>query len=170
MAQRTVTAFSLSKSYAMAGLRLGYVVADPKALAGLRKMVNHAIYNVPVALQRAGVAALEGGEGWLRATIDGYRAARDLASERAPAPHFRPEGGAYLFLDLGRWLPEADEDRVWALHEKLLEAGVALAPGLPFGAEYARHARLCYTAVPLDRLGAGLDRLAELLETLPHHG
>lgn len=166
MAERTVTAFSLSKSYALAGLRIGYVVADPKVLQAIRKIVTHAVYNVPVALQRAGLAALRDGDDWLTATLADYRAARDLASRRAPAPHFLPDGGAYLFLDLAGYVPGGDDDGVFRLHDRLLAEGLALASGGQFGSRYERCARLCYTAMPLDKLAAGMDRLGEALERL----
>src|SRR5439155_233427 len=110
----------------LAGLRLGYVVADPKVLHAIRKLVNHSVYNVPVALQRAGLAALESGDDWARAALADYRAARDLASARVGAPHFLPDGGAYLFLDLSGWLDGDGEDAVWRLHDRLLDDGIAL--------------------------------------------
>jgi aspartate/methionine/tyrosine aminotransferase len=164
MAERTVTCFSLSKSYALAGLRLGYVVADPRVLVSLRRLVNHGVYNVPVVLQRAGLAAIERAGDWLaRARVD-YRDARDLAHRLVPAPHHLPDGGAYLFLDLDGYAAPG-EDGVVALHDRLLAAGLALAPGASFGSRFARHARLCYTAVPPERLAAGLARLASVLGT-----
>jgi aspartate/methionine/tyrosine aminotransferase len=165
MAERTVTAFSLSKSYALAGMRLGYVVADPKVLHAIRKVVTHAVYSVPLALQRVALAALTGGAGWLDGALADYRAARDLASRRSPAPHHLPDAGAYLFLDLSPWVPDpSDADSIGRLHDRLLERGLALASGGQFGRGYERHARLCFTAMPPEKLAAGLDRLAEALQ------
>jgi aspartate/methionine/tyrosine aminotransferase len=164
MAERTITAMSLSKSYGLAGLRLGCVVADPKIMHALRKMVNHAVYNVPVVLQRVGLGAVENSDEWLAGARAAYREARDLASAEVPAPHFLPEGGAYLFLDLAPFAGAAGEPAIQALHERLLDAGVALAPGAAFGARHAMHARLCYTALEGERLRAGLRRLREVLE------
>jgi aspartate/methionine/tyrosine aminotransferase len=166
MADRTVTAFSLSKTYALAGLRLGYVVAAPPVMHAIRKVANHSVYNVPAALQRAGLAALEGGAAWIDGARARYRAARDLASRGLSAPHFLPDGGAYLFLDLTRYLPEGDDPldrKIDRLHDRLLDGGVAVSPGLQFGTRYAAHARLCYTALPIDQLEAGVARLSQLL-------
>src|SRR5574337_82570 len=52
-AERTITVFSFAKSYAQAGLRVGYAVAADRIAATLKKLVNHSVYNVPVAMQRA---------------------------------------------------------------------------------------------------------------------
>ena len=168
MAERTVTAFSLSKSYALAGYRLGYVVADPRLVHAMRKLANHAIYNVPVVLQRAGLAALEGAGEWMAESREVYRSLRDLASANVRAPHFVPDGGAYLFLDLSREIEAlgGGDDGTLRLFDRLIDDGVALAPGSQFGSAYARHARLCYTAIAPERLSAGIARLAETLDTL----
>ena len=77
-----------------------------------------------------------------------------------PAPHFVPDGATYLFADLSRYAASGD---VWPLVERLLDAGVSIAPGEQFGRAFARHARLCFTAVPRDRLRVGLARLADVL-------
>jgi N-succinyldiaminopimelate aminotransferase len=56
MAERTLTVFSLSKSYAIAGHRLGYVAGAAAPMQALRKIANHTVYNVPSLLQRAALA------------------------------------------------------------------------------------------------------------------
>ncbi|MCA1664117.1 MAG: pyridoxal phosphate-dependent aminotransferase, partial [Myxococcales bacterium] len=56
MVERTLTVFSLSKSYAVAGHRLGYVVGAAAPMHALRKIANHTVYNVPTLLQRAALA------------------------------------------------------------------------------------------------------------------
>ncbi len=164
MAARTVTAFSLSKAYALAGYRLGYVVADPKVMHAIRKVANHSVYNVPAVLQGAGLAALRDGDPWITAARDAYRAARDAASRAlAGVPHFLPDGGAYLFLDLRRWIQGSDDESVMRFHDRLLDGGVAVSPGVQFGSAYAAHARLCFTALPPEQTAKGLARLADLL-------
>jgi aspartate/methionine/tyrosine aminotransferase len=163
MAERTLTVFSLSKSYALAGYRLGYAVAAPDTMHALRKIVNHTVYNIPDVLQRAALAVLEDAASvrWLDEARAIYLAARAQASAGCPAPHFAPDGATYLFADLSRWMP--DEQAVWPLVERLLDAGVSISPGEQFGRDFARHARLCFTAVPPDRLAIGLDRLRAIL-------
>jgi N-succinyldiaminopimelate aminotransferase len=160
--ERTLTAFSFSKSYAQAGLRVGYLHGPPAAIAAAKKLVNHQIYSVPRATQRAALAALAGGEPYLDATRAEMRAARDEAfaalARLGVAPH-RPEGGSYVFCDLSRHC----RDNALEVLEKLAGEGILLAPGDAFGRDFARWARFCYTAVSRARLAAGLARMAEVL-------
>jgi aspartate/methionine/tyrosine aminotransferase len=162
MAERTLTVFSLSKSYALAGYRLGYVVGGEAPMHALRKIANHTVYNVPALLQRTALALLAdpASASWLGEARAHYLRARDRASAQVAAPHFVPDGATYLFLDLSAHAPAGD---LWPLIERLLDAGVSIAPGEQFGAGFARHARLCFTAVPPERLEVGLARLASVL-------
>ncbi|MCU1279658.1 MAG: Aspartate aminotransferase [bacterium] len=162
MAERTLTVFSLSKTYAIAGHRLGYVAGAAAPMQALRKIANHTVYNVPSLLQRAALALVTAPSArlWLDETREKYRQARDEASRLLAAPHFVPDGATYLFADFSRWAPSGD---LWPLVERLLDAGVSIAPGEQFGRDFARHARICFTAVPPDRLRVGLARLADVL-------
>ncbi|MDB4971601.1 MAG: aminotransferase class [Myxococcales bacterium] len=164
MAERTLTVFSLSKTYAIAGYRLGYVVGAAAPMHNLRKIANHTVYNVPSLLQRVALSLVTGeaSRTWLDEARRIYVAARDEALAQLPALSFVPDGATYLFADLSRWAPDGD---VWPLVEKLLDAGVSIAPGEQFGRGYERHARICFTALPPDRLRVGLARLADVLST-----
>ena len=51
--ERTVSVYSFAKSYAQAGLRIGYAIAPEPVAFALRKLVNHSVYNVPTVLQHA---------------------------------------------------------------------------------------------------------------------
>ena len=159
--ERTLTAFSFSKSYAQAGLRVGYLHGPEAVITTVRKLVNHAVYSVPRATQRAALAALRSGAEYLAATREELRGARDVAFEALArlgiAPH-RPEGASYVFVDLSRF-----GDHSLGVLERLAGAGVLLAPGDAFGRSFAPWARFCYTAVPRARLIAGLARLSDML-------
>ncbi|HZS36625.1 MAG TPA: pyridoxal phosphate-dependent aminotransferase, partial [Polyangia bacterium] len=163
MAERTITVFSLSKSFALAGYRLGYAVAAPQPMHALRKVVNHTVYNIPDVLQRAALALLDdpASAHWLAEARRSYLEARAQAAAGCPAPHHLPDGATYLFVDLRPWLP--GEREIWPLVEQLLDAGVSISPGEQFGRGFERHARLCFTAVPPDRLAVGLERLRATL-------
>ena len=100
---RTVTVFSFAKSYAQAGLRVGYALAPEPVTAAIKKLVNHSVYNVPVAMQRAALGALRTGTSFLAAARERYKAARDGARARLHAPAACPPGGAYLWVDFERW-------------------------------------------------------------------
>jgi aspartate/methionine/tyrosine aminotransferase len=112
-------------------------------------------------MQRAALTALQhGGEFLARARAE-YAAARDATVARLPVPCGVPEGGSYVFLDLERYL--APGEQAVDLLERLAAEGILLAPGDAFGKAFACWARLCYTAVPRERLLAGLDKLAAIL-------
>jgi aspartate/methionine/tyrosine aminotransferase len=162
MAERTVTAFSLSKTYALAGHRLGYAVGPTETMRALRKVANHTVYNVPAVLQEVARAVLvdPASADWLADARREYREARDAAAAALSAPGFLPEGGTYLFLDLR---PHVGAEGIWPLVERLLDAGVSISPGEQFGRGFEAHARLCFSAVPRARLTVGLERLERTL-------
>jgi len=161
-AERTVTVFSFAKSYAQAGLRVGYALGPDGVIATMRKLVNHSVYNVPVAMQRLALGAIRGGGAFLAHAKDSYRIARDRARARLVAPAALPAGGAYLWVDFRKW----SGDDCMPVLEQCAAAGVLLAPGSAFGAACGGWARLCFTGVPADRLDEGIDRINAVLETL----
>lgn len=166
MAERTVTAHSFSKSHALAGARVGFVVAPEAVIAAARRISTHTIYNVPVVSQRAALGALRSGAAWLAGARARYGKARDLAAARLSVPGVRfgrAEGGAYLFADFTEKL---DGRPLRALLESAIDHGVLLAPGDAFGAGFERHARLCYTGVDEPQLEEGLARLVAAMEAL----
>ncbi len=157
-AERTVTVFSFAKSYAQAGLRVGYALAAERVAGAIRKLVNHSVYNVPVAMQRAALGAMRAGEPFLAQARERYRAARDRARSRLVAPSAVPPGGAYLWVDFSRWGPDC-----MPMLEKIAAAGVLLAPGWAFGDACGAFARLCFTGVDEARLDEGIDRINRVL-------
>ncbi len=158
-AERTVTVFSFAKSYAQAGMRVGYALAPDAVAATLRKLVNHTVYNVPVAMQRMAFGALTGGAGFLAAAKASYVAARDRARTRQHAPAAVPPGGSYLWVDFRGWTG-AD---CMPILEQCAATGVLLAPGSAFGDGCGGFARLCFTGVPAARLDEGVDRINAVL-------
>ena len=158
-AARTVTVFSFAKSYAQAGLRVGYSLAPEGVTAAIKKLVNHSVYNVPVAMQRAALGALRSGAPFLAAARTRYRDARDRARARLRAPSACPPGGAYLWVDFSPW---SGGDCMPVL-ERVAEQGVLLAPGSAFGDACHQYARLCFTGVDEARLDEGIDRINAVL-------
>src|SRR5262249_15146614 len=127
-----------------------------------KKLRNHASYSAPRATQRAALAALAAGAPYLDATRAEMRAARDEAhaalARLGIAPH-RPEGGSYVFVDLGRYC----RDNALEVLERLAGAGGLLAAGGAVGPAVARSARLSYRAVSRARVAAGLAGMEEVL-------
>ncbi|HEY1555550.1 MAG TPA: pyridoxal phosphate-dependent aminotransferase [Kofleriaceae bacterium] len=163
-APRALAVYSFAKSYAQAGLRVGYAASrEPRVIDAVRRLVNHSVYNVPVAMQRAALAAMHAGAPFLAQARERYRAARDRALAGLIAPAERPPGGAYLWVDLRGY---AGDDCMPVL-ERVAEAGVLLAPGSAFGDACGGFARLCFTGVPEDRLDEGVDRINRVLAAWP---
>jgi aspartate/methionine/tyrosine aminotransferase len=161
MRARTITAYSLSKSHAMAGARIGYIAAPPDVIAAGRRVSTHTVFNVPVIAQNAALAALRAGTKWVDEARARYRESRDVVASALrdlPIDFSLAEGGTYLFIDFARTL---NGRPLRALLESAIDHGVLLAPGEAFGAAYSTHARLCYSAVAPDRLAVGLSRLRE---------
>jgi len=119
------------------------------------------VYNVPQALQRASLVALQRGDVFLAEAKARYVRTRDFAHARIAAPSRLPEGGTYLFLDLRAW----SECGCLPILERLADAGVLLAPGGPFGEAYHCWARLCFVAVDESRLADGIERINRVLAT-----
>lgn len=133
-----------SKSQALTGWRIGYLIANEpiaKAAAGL---LSHITGNAPVPSQHAALAALERGDRPPAATLKALQDQRRLVADelkKIPGLKFHLPGGAfYFFLDLRGLTGNTIE---WC--EKLLnETGVVLVPGEAFGAP--GFARLTFTA------------------------
>lgn len=161
--ERTLSAFSFSKAYGMAGNRTGYLVGPPQAIAECRKISTHTFYSAPTSGQIAGLMALEGGAEWLADSRRRYQDAGVRAAAILGEP--APAGSTFLFLDVADQL---DERGVFGFLEDCLDDGLVLAPGPSFGrGHYDTHVRLCYTSAPPDHVAEGCRRLAVRLGRTP---
>jgi arginine:pyruvate transaminase len=142
MAERTATLNSLSKSHAMTGWRVGWVVA-PKSLAGhLENLALCMLYGSPDFIQDAAVVALETRLPELQAMRQAYRQRRDLVCEcLADCPGVRalkPDGGMFVMVDI-----RATGLSAHAFADRLLDRyGVSVLAGEAFGPSAAGHIRL----------------------------
>jgi aspartate/methionine/tyrosine aminotransferase len=166
MAERTISIYSLSKSHALAGVRIGFAVGPSRVITIARRISTHTIFNVPVAAQRLALAALREPETWLDAARGDYREARDVtlrALDGTGVIAFAPQGGSYVFIDFATVLGNRP---LGQLLERAIDRGVLLAPGEGFGGAFASWARLCFTSVTRERLIEGLDRLRAAISDL----
>jgi aspartate/methionine/tyrosine aminotransferase len=156
MAECTLSAFSLSKSHAMAGYRVGCLCGPGAVIDVARKVCTHTVYSTAGIGQwlARGVLADDGLE---HAVLESYRRGAEMVGTSLRATFSPAEGGAYVFLDLREF---SDPDAVLGA---ALDRGVALAPGEAFGPSYRGWARLCYTSVPPDRLARGIALLNDVL-------
>jgi L-glutamine---4-(methylsulfanyl)-2-oxobutanoate aminotransferase len=142
-----VEMFSLSKSYGMAGWRLGFVVGNAEIVARLNLVQEHARSGVFVPLQRAAVAALSGPQETVEERRALYERRRDRVLDVIPGA--RCDGTFFVWFPLPNGLT----------FERLLEHyRVAVAPGEGFGAQGRGFARLSLATTD-EALDEGLARL-----------
>jgi N-succinyldiaminopimelate aminotransferase len=153
--QRAVATHSLSKSYAMAGARVGFTHGPPLVMNAIRGAQTFVNYCAPRPLQFAAAHALEHGDRWLQDTRRLYGEAARTAAGALGLPI--PAGGAFLFFDAARHLGPGET--VPDLLQRCLGAGVLLTPGTSSGRDYESWVRMCFTTVPLSELRQALQRL-----------
>jgi aspartate/methionine/tyrosine aminotransferase len=156
--ERTVSVYSFSKSYAMAGQRVGYLAGPERIVSEARKIATHIYYHPPIVGQRAAIAAIAGGAEWIESVRSEYRETGGRVAERLGLPS--PEGGTFLFLNVRDQL---DARGLHGLLEDCFEQGVLVAPGHSCGDDYADWIRLCFTAVPPEDVLEAARRLAVVL-------
>ena len=142
MAERTATLNSLSKSHAMTGWRVGWVVAPPSLAGHLENLALCMLYGSPDFIQDAAVVALETQLPELEAMRQAYRQRRDLVCEcLADCPGVRalkPDGGMFVMVDIRETGLSAQ-----AFADRLLDRhGVSVLAGEAFGPSAAGHIRL----------------------------
>lgn len=156
--ERTLSVFSFSKAYGMAGNRVGYLVGPSAAVAQAMKISTHTFYAAPTASQVAALRALRGGDEWVATARSLYEAAGRDAARVLGVP--APEGSCFLFVDVGDAARDGDAH---PFLERCLDDGVVLCPGSSCGEGFARHVRICFTAAPPDRTARAVRLLARRL-------
>jgi len=154
---------SLSKTFNMAGWRVGMAVGNGDALAALALVKSNMDSGIFRPLQEAAVRALSVAPEWLAGRNEIYRERLDIIAEGLSAAGIeamRPRATLYA------WVRAPDG---WASSEEfaraLLErAGVAVAPGSFFGPAGARYVRVSATA-PTERIREAMERLRRFAES-----
>ena len=166
MAERTVTLFAFTKSYAMDGWRIGYLAAPKAAIGAILKITANDVTHVNTFIQEGALAALTGDPGVLAELIADDRTKRDRVVTRlnqisgVTCPW--PQGTIYAFPDVSRLGPSAQ-----SLAERLMdEAGVVVEAGSFYGPAGEGHLRLCFGALSLDEIDIALDRMASFVRRL----
>lgn len=161
--ERAVEFHSFSKTYSMAGWRIGFAVGNSEALAHLGKFKGFLDYGIPAFIQQAAIEALNGPQDYVARACEIYRKRRNalvkaLASIGWEVPV--PKAAMYLW---GRLPESVRKGGSLAFAERLiLEHGVVLSPGVGFGPLGEGYVRFSLVA-PEPKLEEAARRIGRLL-------
>jgi aspartate aminotransferase len=179
MYERTIPVYTFSKTYAITGLRLGYLAAhDAKLRERLKKVLFYTTSNVASVVQHGAIGALEGPQDCVAAFRAELQRRRDFFYERIAsaagdiltgAP---PRGAFYAFLRIDpKWTPppstSSPSSVSWAMAEHLISQGrIGCVPGVDFGASGEGYIRFCFARDRVELEGA----LASMRQVLTGDG
>jgi len=152
---------TFSKNWAMTGWRIGWLEAHPSLGQVVENLIQYSTSGVAAFMQRAAVAALDRGDGFLAHQVARARLGRDILS-RALAATGRcrfatPQGAFYLFFRV-----EGENDTRKLALRLIDEAGVGLAPGTALGSGGGDFLRACF-ARKSEEVEIAAQRLVEAL-------
>ena len=153
--------FSLSKSFSMTGWRVGFAVGNAALISGLTKVKSYTDTGPFLAIQRAGVVALDRAEALAAPIRDELARRRDAGVAALAAAGFAvdsPRAAMYLWVPLPAGLPSAPFTR-FALETQ----GVVTLPGSGFGPAGEGYFRIALTVGPA-RLVEAIGRLGRAFE------
>jgi len=154
--EKSIVTKSFSKSYAMTGYRIGWVIAEPSIIEKMSKLQALSLTNVSEPIQYVALQALNADTSEntkiIKSRLDALKeSAKDIGLE-----FIEPDGSMYLFARTKHKNFDATK-----FSEKLLEHGVAIAPGEGFG-DYKEFFRI--TAIDETRLMEGMTILDTVLK------
>jgi len=160
MHERTMLINGFSKSYAMTGLRVGYIAAPAPLIANITKLQQHSATCASAVCQYMAVEALNGPQDFLNELNSVYEKRRDYFDKKvkeAGMSWIYPQGTFYGMLDVKKFAANS-VDASALLLDKLC---IATVPGSAFGKSAEGYVRVCLT---IDF--KVIDEVFELLKTL----
>jgi len=162
-----IIAGSLSKTYAMTGWRIGFVLAAPEIVQSVLKLQSHSTSNPVSISQKAAIEAVTGPQDSVRNMLAEYSKRRKFVLERLRAiPGIQcaePGGAFYAYPNISSSFNLGIRDTM-DFSVKLLETKyVAVVPGEAFGT--TEHIRISY-ATSMEQLDKGLNRIREFMASL----
>ena len=154
---RVLSAFSFSKTYAMTGWRIGYLIAPPEISAHVTRMQSAAVSSTSAVAQMAALAALRGDDSHLTGMLGNLRRRRDAVCAQLTAggvPVVVPDGAMFAFADISASGMTSRDFAMGLLRER----AVCTTPGDAFGAGGEGFVRLSL-ACPDETLTEGVSRL-----------
>jgi aspartate aminotransferase len=165
MKDTIVVAGSLSKTYAMTGWRIGFVLAPEPLCKGMIKLQSHSTSNPTSIAQKAAIEAVSGPQDSVDVMLAEYRRRRDFTVAKLRAMPgvtcVEPRGAFYVYPNLSGVLGREGMATPMQFAETLLaKAHVAVVPGEAFGTD--AHVRISYAA-SLETIDKGLTRMEKLI-------
>ena len=169
--KRTILVNGMSKSYSMTGWRVGYTAAEREIIKAMTNIQSHAAGNTCSIAQYASVIAVAEGDQFAEDARSIFAARRllliEFAKQLPDVTYVEPQGAFYLFMNVSAYYGKKYNGRVidgsLSFAECMLDEGVALIPGLPFGDDDC--VRLSY-AVAENDIVEGFKRIAAFLKKL----
>jgi len=166
MAERTVSMFAFTKSYAMDGWRIGYLTAPPELMPALLKITANDVTHVNTFIQAGALAAVTGPRGVLDAMVAEDEAKCRFVVSRLNAMRgvrcAPVEGAIYAFADI-----RATGLSAQVLADKILdEARVVVEAGSFYGEAGEGYLRICFGSQSMKTLAVAMDRLSVFFATL----
>ena len=164
MQERTIIVDGVSKTYAMTGWRIGFAAGPKYLIDNILTIQQHSTSGPSTFAQKGCVGTLSKAEELVKNIVETCRRNRDLIvkemSEIEGIECPKPPGAFYIF-------PAAEKLGLSGtdLMFKLLDHGVAIAPGELFGEDFKYHFRMCY-AMPEDLVKEGLERMKSFFQQL----
>jgi len=150
---------TMSKNWAMTGWRLGWIEAPPELGAMIENLIQYSTSGSPVFVQRAAIAALDDGDGFIAQQIDRARRSRDAFCDALGSTgrvrFLKPEGAFYLFFSV-----DGVTDTRAAALKIIDDVKVGVAPGTAFGPGAEPFFRLCFARSP-EQAAVAAERLAD---------
>ncbi len=151
-----------SKTYAMTGFRLGYLIAPQKYIRPLQKIQQNFYISANSFVQQAGIAALTQAGPDCERMRQEFKRRRDVMlvglKKLGLKISYQPEGAFYIFVDVSH----LSKDSYKLAFDILEQAHVAVTPGIDFGSRGEGHLRFSY-ATSIEKIEEGLDRLGRYL-------
>ncbi len=162
--EHVVVAGSLSKTYAMTGWRIGFVLAPKPIIDAMGKLQSHSTSNPTSISQKAAIEAVSGSQESIPVMLAEYRNRRDYVIQRLRAiPGVKivePRGAFYAYPNISVAFRNGITSALQFSDRLLQEAHVAVVPGEAFGT--SEHVRISY-ATSMKELERGLDRIEQFI-------
>lgn len=158
---------TFSKTYNMAGMRLGFAVGNPEIVHTLYKLKTNLDYGVCMGIQEAGIAALRLGDSYREEIRNEYERRRDYVCQSLKdmgLKVFKPGGAMYTWVPIPQIYIDQNKNSFDFCRDLLAATGVAFVPGLTFG-NFGEHYFRIALVQPMDKLKTAMEKLKEFISS-----